>query len=358
MKNISGKLAILQLVGAFLVVAVLYWVLNRQLTERLQESFTAHGDVIASALAKSVEPALISRDITSAQSALDAVLSIPGVQWAYIAGPDGKVLAHTFVPQFPPDLAAQLKGSANITHVSMFGEREPTLVIRKPVLTGIVGHVYIGFPLTSLNASILSMERIVLASIITVMLIVTLVIALVTESIIRPIRYLTGAAQRLSAGVGDTFQPLKVRSQDEIGVLTGTFNYMAAQVHEQRELLEARVRERTEALLRTNAGLAAEIAEREQAQKALRESSELVMLLLEGAPEAIYGINTDGKTTFCNAACLQMLGYDTVSEVLGKNLHSLAHHSKADGSPYPIEECQVYEALKTGDEVHVDGEIL
>jgi two-component system sensor histidine kinase/response regulator len=357
-KNISGKLAILQLVCALVVVVVLYWVLNRQLTERLQENFTAHGDVIASALAKSVEPALISRDITSAQSALDAVLSIPGVQWAFIEAPDGKVLAHTFVPQFPPELAAQLKGSANVIQVSMSGEQDPTLVIRKPVLTGIVGHVYIGFPLTSLNASIRSMERVVLASIITVMLIVTLVIALATEGIIRPIRYLTGAARRLSAGAGDTFEPLKIHSQDEIGVLTGTFNSMAAQVREQRELLEARVRERTEALSRTNAGLAAEIAEREQAQRALRESSELVMLLLEGAPEAIYGIDTDGKTTFCNAACLRMLGYDTLSEVLGKNLHNLAHHSKADGSPYPIEECQMYESLKTGKEVHVDGEIL
>ena len=358
MRNISGKLAILQLVCALLVVVVLYWVLNRQLTVRLQENFTAHGDVIASALAKSVEPALISRDITSAQSALDAVLSIPGVQWAFIEAPDGKVLAHTFVPQFPPELAAQLKGSANVTQVSMSGEKEPTLVIRKPVLTGIVGHVYIGFPLTGLNASIRSMERIVLASIITIMLIVTLVIAFVTEGIIRPIRYLTGAARRLSAGAGETFEPLKVHSNDEIGVLTGTFNSMAAQVHEQRELLEARVRERTEALSRTNAGLAAEIAEREQAQTALRESGELVRLLLEGAPEAIYGIDTDGKTTFCNAACLRMLGYDSLSEVLGRNLHNLAHYSKADGSPYPIEECQVYEALKTGNEVHLDGETL
>src|ERR1700730_9748044 len=161
------------------------------------------------------------------------------------------------------------------------------------------------------QASIRSMERVVLASIIIVMLIVTLMIALVSESIIRPIRYLTGAAQQLSARVGDTFRPLRVHSHDEIGTLTGTFNSMAAQVFEQHELLEARVRERTEALSLTNVGLAAEIAEREQAQIALRESSELNRLLLEGAPEAIYGVDIDGKTTFCNAACMRLLGYET-----------------------------------------------
>ena len=357
MRNISGKLSILQLACALIVVAVLYGVLDRQLSARMQENFAGRADVIAAALAKSVEPALINRDITSAQSSLDAVLSVPGVQWAFIEAPDGTVLAHTFVPQFPPALRAQLTVHADKSFVSL-GEQRSTLVLRKPVLTGIVGQVYIGFPLASLYASIRSMERVVLVSIILVMLAVTLAIALVTESIIRPIRSLTEAARLLSAGVGDAFQPLQVRSNDEIGVLTRTFNRMAAQVAEQHELLEARVRERTEALSVTNAGLAAEIAEREQAQEALRESGELLRLLLEGAPEAIYGIDTLGLATFCNHACLKMLGYETASELLGENMHHLAHHTRVDGSLYPIEECQIYQAFKKGEETHVDDEIL
>jgi two-component system sensor histidine kinase/response regulator len=248
MKSISGKLAILQLVCALIVAAVLFWVLDRQLSARMEGNFAGQADVVASALAKSVEPALINRDITSAQSSLDAVLSVPGVQWAYIEAPDGIVLAHTFVPQFPPALKTQLASHADRTFLSLAGAQGSTLVMRKPVLTGIVGQVYIGFPLASLHASIRSMERVVLASIIVVLLVVTLAIALVTESIIRPIRSLTEAARHLSVGVGDTFQPLKVRSRDEIGVLTATFNRMGAQVVEEHELLEARVRERTEAL--------------------------------------------------------------------------------------------------------------
>jgi hypothetical protein len=82
MKSVSAKLAIRQLLGAVLVVVVLYWVLDRQLSVRMQTDFSSHGDVITTALAKSVEPALINRDITSVQSALDAVLSVPGVQLA------------------------------------------------------------------------------------------------------------------------------------------------------------------------------------------------------------------------------------------------------------------------------------
>ena len=358
MKRISGKLAILQLACALLAVAVLYWVLDKQLSVQMRANFTAHADVIASALAKSVEPALISRDITSVQSALDAVLSVPGVQWAYITAPDGSVLAHTFVPQFPPKLRMQLESAPEVTRISLDGEQASTLAVRKPVLTGIVGQVYIGFPLATLESSIRSMERVVLASIVIVMLIVTLIVALVTEGIIRPIRHLTGAARLLTAETGGAFRPLSVRSRDEIGVLTETFNHMAAQVFEQHDLLETRVQERTEALSLANAELEAEIAEREQAQKALQESGELVRLLLDGAPEAIYGIDVDGNTTFCNAACLRMLGYETAAELLGKNMHVLAHHTKTDGTPYPVEECSIYVALKTGHEAHIDGEMF
>jgi two-component system, sensor histidine kinase and response regulator len=358
MKRISGKLAILQLACALLAVVVLYWVLDRQLSVQMRASFAAHADVIASALAKSVEPALISRDITSVQSALDAVLSVPGVQWAYIAAPDGSVLAHTFVPQFPPKLRMQLESAPEVTRISLDGEQASTLAVRKPVLTGIVGQVYIGFPLATLEASIRSMERVVLASIVIVMLIVTLIVALVTEGIIRPIRHLTGAARLLSAETGGAFRPLSVRSRDEIGVLTETFNHMAAQVFEQHGLLETRVRERTEALSHANAELEAQIAEREQAQKALQESGELVRLLLDGAPEAIYGVDVNGNSTFCNAACLRMLGYETASELLGKNMHVLTHHTKTDGTSYPVEECSIFLALKSGNDAHVDGEML
>jgi two-component system sensor histidine kinase/response regulator len=219
-----------------------------------------------------------------------------------------------------------------------------------PVLTGIVGNVFVGFSLANLEAAIRSMERVVLSSIIIIMCIVTLIVALVTERIIHPIRALTGAARDLSAGAGDALRPLEVHSNDEIGVLTGAFNFMAAQVVQQHELLDARVRERTEALSQTNAGLAAEILEREKAEKALRESGELVRLLMEAAPEAIFGIDMQGKTTFCNTACVRMLGYDSAAELLGKDMQALAHHTKAEGGPFP--------SLQSGRDTHVDAATL
>lgn len=90
----------------------------------------------------------------------------------------------------------------------------------------------------------------------------------------------------------------------------------------------------------------------------IERSNEFVTLLLESAPEAIYGADTKGKFTFCNRAFLRLLGYDSPTEILGKEGHYLIHHTKADGRPYPMEECQVFDAFRTGKETHIDDELL
>ncbi len=358
MISISTKLGILQLSCALCVVAILSFVLDKQLSSNMTAEFEAYNDVVTLALAKSVEAALIDRDATSAQSMVDAVLNLANVRWAYIAAADGTVLAHTFVPRFPANLKDQLRGSSGPTLVLLPGQEGATLVFRKPVLVGIVGTVYVGFSLDTLHASIRAMELVILAWIGVVMLVVTLLIALVTRRIIKPIRLLTQAARRFTGGATESYRPLPVAASDEIGVLTTSFNRMAAQVCEEHLTLEARVAERTQALSVTNAGLAAEIAERERAQQALTESGELVRLLLEAAPEAIYGLDEYGKTTFCNSACLRMLGYSAAAELLGRNMHDMVHHLKPDGAYYPVVECPIYQAIDRGDPHHADEEIL
>jgi PAS domain S-box-containing protein len=356
--SISTKLVLLQLVCGLCVVAILYFVLDKQLSANMTSGFEAYNEVVTLTLAKSVEPALIDRDATSAQSMVDAVLNLANVRWAYITAADGTVLAHTFVPQFPSTLRAQLTRSSGPTLVVLPGEVGATLVFRKPILVGIIGTAYIGFSLVNLQASIRSMERVILAGIGMVILAVTLVIALVTKRIMKPIRLLTHAAQRLAGGAEETYRPLPVAANDEIGVLTSSFNRMAAQVCGEHVMLEARVKERTHALSVTNAGLTAEIAERERAQQALTESADLVRLLLEGAPEAIYGMDEFGNTTFCNASCLRMLGYSAAAELLGKNMHDVIHHTKTDGSHFPVADCPIFQAIGRGDPHNGDDYVL
>jgi PAS domain S-box-containing protein len=358
MSSISSKFALLQLVCASLVAVILYASMDRQLLPQLTESFVTRSEVVTEGLASSVESSLVARDITSAQSTIDRVLRFPDVKWAYITAPNGEVLADTFVPQFPDELKRSLSTVSDYAWIRLAGERVPTLVIRRKVLSGIVGTVWVGFSQVNLLSSIRGMERAILSRIIVVMLIVTCLFVAVTRRIIAPVRSLTQAAQSLPGNVGETLRALPVQSSDELGVLTRTFNSMASEVRGQRETLEARVQERTEMLSRTNAGLATEMAERERAQEALRESSELVMLLLESAPEAIYGIDLEGNCTFCNTACLRLTGYQEASELLGRNMHAVIHYARPGGAPYPVEECGIYQAFTKGLDTHGDDEVL
>ena len=102
----------------------------------------------------------------------------------------------------------------------------------------------------------------------------------------------------------------------------------------------------------------ADITERKRAEAAFRESEERVRLLLDSTAEAIYGIDVQGNCTFCNAASARLLAYDNPGDLLGKQMHRLMHHTRADGTRYPVEECQIYMAFREGKGSHADDEVL
>jgi len=101
-----------------------------------------------------------------------------------------------------------------------------------------------------------------------------------------------------------------------------------------------------------------DITERTRAEDALRESEEKILLLLNSAAEGVYGIDMNGNCTFCNAACLRILGYSDENELLGRNMHWQIHGKHADGSLFPVDECRIYRAFRRGEGTHVDDEVL
>jgi signal transduction histidine kinase/DNA-binding response OmpR family regulator len=283
MKTISGKLTALQLLCALMVVAILYTVIDNQLSKRMTDNFVSHGEVVAQALAKSVEPSLVNHDLTSVQSSLDAVLTVPQVAWAYVAAPDGQVLAHTFVPKFPEELKNQVQGATDRPVVTLSVGNKSVMIFRKPVLTGIAGTAYIGFVRADLISSIHTMEIVILSILLAVMLVVTVIFAVATGRIVAPVRALTEVARLVMENVGAEYQLLPVRSNDEIGELTRTFNTMASEVREQHETLEARVGQRTQELSRVNAKLAEEIIERKRAEQLQTTAHAVTRLLADSA---------------------------------------------------------------------------
>ncbi|MCB1791038.1 MAG: PAS domain S-box protein [Gammaproteobacteria bacterium] len=94
---------------------------------------------------------------------------------------------------------------------------------------------------------------------------------------------------------------------------------------------------------------------RDEAEQALLHLRHQHELILNAAGDGIYGIDSQGRTTFANPAAIDMLGW-TASEIIGKPAHDFHHHSKPDGSPYPHEECPIYAAFHDGKVHRCDDE--
>src|SRR5687767_2321004 len=104
--------------------------------------------------------------------------------------------------------------------------------------------------------------------------------------------------------------------------------------------------------------LSEDITERKLAEEALQVSEERARLILDSAAEGIFGCDSHGTCLFCNPAAVRLLGYDEPRDLLGKNMHVLEHHTRTDGTPFPIEECPIYIGFHENRGVHVEDDIF
>jgi len=87
---------------------------------------------------------------------------------------------------------------------------------------------------------------------------------------------------------------------------------------------------------------------------ALRKRYELI---LTSMGEGVYGLDKNGLATFVNPAAERMTGWSE-EDLIGKQVHVYHHHSHADGSEYPVEDCPVYQAVRDGKRREVDHEVF
>ncbi|MBB3262683.1 PAS domain S-box-containing protein [Azospirillum sp. OGB3] len=101
-------------------------------------------------------------------------------------------------------------------------------------------------------------------------------------------------------------------------------------------------------LAETNADLDATARSLEQANRAFAGANRRLNLILQSASEGICGVDRDERITFANPAACALTGYSN-EEMLGRSLHVLLHHTRADGTPAPTIDCPVFEVLRTGE---------
>ncbi len=100
-----------------------------------------------------------------------------------------------------------------------------------------------------------------------------------------------------------------------------------------------------------------DVTERKAAEQELRRISKLMRMILDSASEGICGLDRQGRTIFINRAGAAMLGWQP-EELLGRCQHQIAHHRKADGAPYPEEDCPASRCCWDGQPREVTDELL
>lgn len=168
------------------------------------------------------------------------------------------------------------------------------------------------------------------------------VFSVITRRLLRPMNHLLQVSEALASG--DLSNRVGVVRSDEIGSISESLNKVADKMQSLINNLEENVEERT--------------GELHQANVRLEENKNQLQLILDSTAEAIYGIDTSGKCTFCNMSCIKLLGYNRPEELLGKNMHQQIHHSRRDGTSFPIDECKIFRSIKQGKGNDAEDEVF
>ncbi|HEV2404437.1 MAG TPA: PAS domain S-box protein, partial [Ktedonobacterales bacterium] len=103
------------------------------------------------------------------------------------------------------------------------------------------------------------------------------------------------------------------------------------------------------------------VAEREMNPLTEEQSRERLLDFLRAVTdnlgEGLYTLDAAGRVTLVNPAAERMLGWSE-AELLGKDMHETIHFQRADGTPYPREECPLLRVIQTGTVEQIEDDVF
>lgn len=153
--------------------------------------------------------------------------------------------------------------------------------------------------------------------------------------------------------------PVRVNSKDEVGEMAMNFNRLQEEIGRAAIGLQGAREGLSEArneLTEINGRLRVELAERRQAEEALRRLRDQHAMILNSINEGVHGIDREGQIIFENPAALKMLGYEN-SELIGKPALTI-HREKGNATPHTTGESPILATLRDGIIRHADGEVF
>lgn len=100
-----------------------------------------------------------------------------------------------------------------------------------------------------------------------------------------------------------------------------------------------------------------DVRERKEAEARLEAVQERSRALLSAVSDGVIAMDRYGIATFANPAAARILGYEA-EDLVGRGFHALAHHHRADGTPFPQDTCPMYQVSQDGQPRTADDEVL
>jgi two-component system cell cycle sensor histidine kinase/response regulator CckA len=88
--------------------------------------------------------------------------------------------------------------------------------------------------------------------------------------------------------------------------------------------------------------------DRRRAEELLQYQLNLADAIATNAAEALFLIDSEGRTTFANSTAEEMFGWSQ-DELVGRFLHEKLHCRWPDGTPFPMDECRHMHVLRSGE---------
>jgi phosphoserine phosphatase RsbU/P len=201
------------------------------LYQHLTTQYRSKGIALAKSIADSNVEALLNSSAATLQATIDQFLGIEGVTYVFVIDAQRTILAHTFVPQVPPELVLLDDTSRDIIvrDVSPRGIGD-VMDVAAPVLVGVAGYVHIGMDKAIIRSAIWSAIRDQQLVLFAIFLLSLGLANIFVKRISRPLEQFTTQVARLATHDFSTPFPEQAevtliarQSTDEIGALATAF---------------------------------------------------------------------------------------------------------------------------------------
>ncbi len=172
---------------------------------------------------------------------------------------------------------------------------------------------------------------------------ILLLITFTSFWVARPLAELLTLIQGTGRNKSDSVQPIKIDSNDELGLVTHAFQQIEREIIAADEKirkytrdLEMEARERSPKLRTSYERLKQYIAERKGMEESLWRLQKRYQTILESIEDGYYESDLDGKLTFFNDSLCRILGYPR-NELMGMNTRQFSDEKTANRVSQAIE---------------------